>query len=138
MASDSRPVQGRPIFRQAFQWLSVVMFALVTLQPVLAGRGWFQDRQFIDIHGFVANAIFPISLLLLGLALFAGFRRRNLMVGWSFLLMILVVSQIGMGYSATGRPNVAALHIPLGVIIFGVSLMLMLFAYGFNTNGENV
>ena len=114
------------------------MFALVTLQPVLAGQGWFQDRQFIDIHGYVANAIFPVSLLLLGLALFAGFRRRNLLVGWSFLLVVLVVSQIGMGYSAIGRPNIAALHVPLGVIVFGVSLMLMLFTYGFTTNREIV
>jgi heme A synthase len=115
------------------------MFGLVTLQPVLAGRGWFQDRQFIDIHGYVANAIFPISLLLLGLALFAGFRRRNLLAGWSFLLVVLVVSQIGMGYVATaGNPDIAALHIPLGVVVFGVSLMLMLLAYGFTTNRENV
>ncbi len=112
------------------------MFVLVTLQPALAGRGWFQDRQFIDIHGFVANAIFPISLVMLGLALFAGFRRRNLMTGWSFLLVVLVTAQIGMGYSATGRPAIAAMHIPLGVFVFGVSLMLMLFAYGFTINPE--
>lgn len=112
------------------------MFGLVTLQPVLAGRGLFQDRDFIDIHGYVANAIFPVSLLLLGLALFAGFRRRNLLAGWSLLLVVLVVSQIGMGYSASGRPTVAALHIPLGVVVFGVSLMLMLFAYGFSTDRD--
>lgn len=124
--------------RSAFQWLSVLMFALVAVQPVLGGWGWYRDRGYIDIHEIVANTVFLISVLLVALAFLAGFRRKMWLAGWSIALLLMITAQMGLGYSAEGRPTVAALHVPVGVFTFGVSLLLMLFAYGFTARRESV
>lgn len=136
MANGSPLSRHQPKLRAAFQWLAVLMFALLALQPVLGAWGWYRDRGMIDIHAMVANTMFLISLLLVALALFSGFARKNWLAGWSLLLLVMIVAQMGLGYGARGRPDVAAFHVPMGVFTFGVGLMLMLFAYGFTLRRE--
>lgn len=134
--SNSQPTQQRTWTRPAFRLLTVLMFALVAIQPLLGGWGWFRDRDFIDIHAMVANTIFLISVVLVVLAFLSGFRRKMWLAAWSIVLLLMVTAQMGLGYSSEGRPSVAALHIPVGVFTFGVSLLLMLFAYGFTANRD--
>ncbi len=123
-------------FRTIYQWLSVLMFAMLALQPVLGGWGWFRDRTAIDIHAMVANTIFMVAVLMMVLAVVAGFTRRNLIAGTNLLLLVMVFAQMGLGYGSRGRPDVAALHIPMGVFAFGVGLLLMMFALGFSLRRE--
>lgn len=124
--------------RKAFQWLAVLMFGLLALQPVLGGWITFQDRGVIDIHAMVANTMFLIAVLLVGLAMLAGFARRNTFILWSMLLLVTIVAQMGLGYGAREAREVAAYHIPMGVFAFGVGLILMLLALGFTARRENV
>lgn len=121
-----------------FQWLSVLMFGLVSVQPILGGWLLYRDRGAIDLHAVVANGIFVIAVLLVALSLTSGFSRKLRMAGWSIAMLVMITAQMGLGYGAEGRPTVAALHIPVGVFIFGASLVLMLFAYGFTLRREGV
>lgn len=120
----------------AFKWLSVLLFILVAVQPILGGEVIYRDRDILTVHAMVANTIFLVVLVLAGLSFFAGFSRKTRMVGTSLLLLVMVTAQIGLGYAAEGRPNIAALHIPMGVFTFGVTLLLMLFAFGFSVRRE--
>lgn len=129
---------NRPLFTRIYRWLAVIILALTMLQPVLGGFGWFRDRDYINMHAMVANTIFPLSVLLLVLALVAGFRRRLRMIGWSLALVILVTSQIGLGYSTRGNLTSAAIHIPGGVLVFGAALIVALLSYGMTLQREAV
>ena len=124
--------------RKAFQWLAVLMFGLLAVQPVLGGWISFRDRGVIDIHAMVANTMFLVAVLLVGLAMLAGFARKNTFILWSMLLLVMIVAQMGLGYGAREAREVAAYHIPMGVFAFGVGLILMLLAFGFTTRREQV
>jgi heme A synthase len=129
---------NRPLFARIYRWLAVTILVLTMLQPVLGGFGWFRDDDYIDIHAIVANTIFPLSVLLLLLALVAGFRQRTRMIGWSVALVILVTSQIGLGYSTRESLTSAAIHIPGGVLVFGTALIVALLSYGMTLQREAV
>jgi hypothetical protein len=124
--------------RTAFQWLSVLMFALVALQPLIGGWVLYRDRGVLDLHAMIANTTFLIAVLLVALSLTSGFNHRSWIAGWSIALVVMITAQMGLGYGAEGRPTIAALHIPVGVFIFGTSLLLMLFAFGFTLKRERV
>lgn len=124
--------------RKAFQWLAVVMFILLAIQPLLGGWITFRDRSAIDIHAMVANTMFLIAVLLVVLSLMAGFTRRTAMAGWSIVLLITIVAQMGLGYGIRESRDLGAFHIPMGVISFGVGLILMLLALGFTARREQV
>lgn len=128
---------NQPKFRSIYKLLSVLMFAMLAVQPVLGGWGWFRDRTAIDIHAIVANTMFMVAFIMLVLAVVAGFAQRTLILGGSVLLLLMIVAQMGLGYGGRGRPEITALHIPMGVFTFGVGLLLMMFALGFTLRRES-
>ena len=114
-----------------YRWVTVVTAGLVLVQAVLAGRGWFVDLDLIDLHGIVGNLVF---LVVIGQAVLAFLARSRGGVGWlefglCGVLVVLVVAQIGLGYSGRETAGAAAWHVPNGVLIFGIATALM--ALGF-------
>jgi hypothetical protein len=110
-----------------YRWVTVLTAGLVLVQAILAGRGWFVDLDLIDVHGFVGNLVF---LVVIGQAVAAFLGRSRgkvgrLELGLSGLLVVLVVAQIGLGYSGRETAGAAAWHIPNGVLIFGIATALM-------------
>jgi hypothetical protein len=99
----------------------------VFVQAVLAGRGQFIDHTFIDIHGYVANAIFLLVIAQAAVALLAGVRGRFrlLLLGLNLLLLVLVFAQVGLGYAGRTSHTAASLHLPLGVLLFGLLVTAM-------------
>ena len=99
----------------------------VFIQAVLAGRGQFVDRTFLDIHGYVANALFLLVIAQVALAVLAGISGplRMPVLGLNVALLILVFSQIGLGYAGRENGTAASLHVPLGVLIFGLTVAAM-------------
>ena len=101
---------------------------LVLVQAVLAGRGWFIDFDLIDIHGMIGSLTFLVGVAMVALVWFGmekGSSERTTLLIMSGILVILTTAQLGLGYSATSKDNpsaeAASLHIPLGVLIFGLS-----------------
>jgi len=109
-----------------FQIAAGLFTALVLVQAVLGGRGWFIDFDLIDIHGMIGNLVFLNAVAMVAIARFAmpESNERKTLVMMSGILVLLVVAQIGLGYSATSDSpsgEAAALHIPNGVLIFGLA-----------------
>lgn len=119
--------------QRTFRWIAVATFVLAAAQPFLGGFGFFRSGSDVDytgFHGILANTLFPLSLALVVLALVAEFHRRRAMVIWSLLLTASIVSQIGLGYSARNDGSLLAWHLPGGVLVFGLALIVMLLSYG--------
>lgn len=124
------------MLQRLFRWLALLIFILTAIQPVLGAFGFFENPDYINFHEIVANALFPLALLLLGLSIVAGFQRRGRMMLWSFILTALVVSQIGLGYATRSNTEITAYHIPAGVLVFGAALIVALMSYGLSLNSE--
>lgn len=116
---------GRPGALRALRGLAMLFGLLVLLQAALAGRGLYFNHHLIDIHGYVANFIFLVVIVQVALAFLAGIRgpRRSMVIGVNVLLLLLVLAQIGLGYSGRDEGHTAAsIHIPNGVLIFGLAV----------------
>ncbi len=119
--------------RKNFRGLSVIVFALTALQAFFGSSGFFRQADstnYTAIHEIIANALFPLAILLFGLVFLAQFQHRNRMIVWTGLLLIAIISQIGLGYSSRDDKTLLAFHIPAGVAIFGCALVVMLLSFG--------
>ncbi|MEJ7763566.1 MAG: hypothetical protein WKF80_12305 [Thermomicrobiales bacterium] len=107
---------------RGFRWLVAVSTVLVFVQALLAGRGWFITPDLLKVHGYLGSLTFVIVIGQLGLA-FVAWRRGVLGIApaiLSALLLLLVTSQLGLGYAGRESAAAASWHIPNGVLIFGV------------------
>jgi predicted RND superfamily exporter protein len=113
----------------AFKGTSHLTTLLVFVQATLAGlfiSGEQIDAK--DVHEMVGNLLFLVVIVQLVL----GFTVRD----WSrfglwlfvLLLAILVAVQTGLGYVGRDESLAEAIHIPLGVFIFGFALIISLLA----------
>ena len=127
--------------RRNFRGLAVVTFALTVVQALIGSSGFFRSEDSINyttIHAIVANTLFPLAIILFGLVFLAQFQRRNQMIIWTGLLLIAIISQIGLGYSTRDDATLLAWHIPSGVAIFGLALVVMLLSFGLRFEDEGL
>lgn len=98
-----------------------VLATLVLVQAVIAGRS---NRLFgswdIAVHEIVGNLVFLVALVGLILAVLARQGRAGI-VG-AAVLLVLVTTQVGLGYAGRTSGEAAAWHIPNGVAIFGLAV----------------
>ncbi len=112
-----------------YRWLTALFAVLVIVQAFLGTRGFFADPDLVTVHEMLANAMF---LLAVGQAVLAWLLYTKQVVTMRDLalngvLVLLTISQIGLGYSATAGDNFASLislHVPNGVLLMGVSTVL--------------
>jgi hypothetical protein len=114
----------RPQLVTPFIAVATLSAALIFLQALLAGRGWYIDSDLFDIHEVVANVIFLAvvaqAVLVFALGIPAGPLRTQLLAV-NALLLILVIAQIGLGYGIRDSREAGAWHVPNGVLLFGLS-----------------
>src|SRR5262245_46465659 len=82
--------------------------------------------DFLDAHEMLANFVFLVGLGLLALG-GVGYRRGLLDQSdlvLSVVTPLLIVAQIGLGYSGEDSGTAAALHWPNGVLITVVAALL--------------
>jgi hypothetical protein len=109
--------------------LAALILLLVLLQALLAGE-WLAGKKTIDAHA--ANGALVLLLAVVQCALVAATvrtaARRPALIG-SALLVLLVVVQLVLGYGGFDSANQArALHLPNGLLIFGVAVWNLLLA----------
>jgi len=116
---------SRPGLVNAFKVSCHVTTLFVILQAVLAGlfiSGEELDAK--DQHEVMADVIFLAVAVQLVLAfLVRGWGQFRLMY-WVAALLVLSVAQIGLGYASEDNTFPEAVHIPLGVFIFGLALVI--------------
>lgn len=95
---------------------AATLVVLVAVQAVIAGQHLFGGWG-IGVHAAFGNASFSIAILIAAVAIFRLDSRSLSIVG--VVMVLLLSAQIGLGYSARDSEAAAALHIPLGVAVFG-------------------
>ena len=92
------------------------VFAGGFLSPVYGGGGLPGARTW---HELGANATFGLLLVEGLLVLATPLRRRRQQLASGLVLAVLLTAVIGLGYVGGGS---VAVHVPLGVLTFGVAL----------------
>lgn len=121
---------ARPGFITAFKIASHAVTLLVILQAVLAGMfisGEQADAE--DQHELMSNVIVVAVVIQLLLAfLVRGWSQFQLMY-WVGVLLVLSVAQVALGYASEDNSFPEAIHIPLGVFLFGLAFLISALAF---------
>ncbi len=128
---DRPQITGKTTGRTALAFSSAVMTALTLVQAILAGRGWFVDYDLIDIHGVMGDVTLLAAIVQVAIAGVALRRQRatRTLFGLSLATLVLVFAQLALGYAASESGTAASLHIPNGVLIFGLSVAMTVLAW---------
>ena len=103
--------------RSAHRWLAIALVAVVAIQAVLAGRHLYEGAD-IDLHGYLGNATFVVSVLVTIAAWRGRLDGRLLALGG--VVLVACFAQTGLGYVGRDSTGAAAWHVSLGVVIFGL------------------
>ena len=114
--SDARTT---PALRRAQRWIAGTIAALVVLLAVLAGRFLFLGESIIELHGYIGNGLFFLTLV--NLALVFRTTSHGPTVAVAGLIALLAFAQVGLGYVGRETADAAALHVPNGVLLMGLS-----------------
>ena len=117
---------GRPGYRNALLGLAAANVIVVLFMAILGGR-FFISPTIIEIHGYIGNLLF---MMVVGQACLIfisklGGPLGKVVLGLSVLAVLLVVAQIGLGYSGRTSATALSLHLPNGVLIFGISAAIL-------------
>jgi cytochrome b len=113
----------------AFKGICHLVTLLVLVQAMLAGlfiSG--EEIDAVDIHEMVGNLLFMavVVQLILGF-LVRDWSRFGLWI-WVLLLLVMVIAQTGLGYAGRDETLPVAIHVPLGVFIFGFAMLISVLA----------
>jgi hypothetical protein len=131
MTTAERRGQEHP---RALAWIercSAGLAAGVLLQAVLAGQFLSSRPGMLDLHRFLAEAIPIAAIVLVALA----WKRRRLgtvgqqILQLSVLSLVAIVIQTGLGFAGRSSPTAVAVHVPLGVALFGCLLWITFTAH---------
>ena len=110
------------------RWVAALTIAIVLIQAALIGQALYVgDATRFTLHGDLGNAAFRGAVVLAGL-LGLGVRRGELpraALALGILVAMLMVAQIGLGYSGRGGGWPAAVHIPNGVLVTALLAALL-------------
>jgi hypothetical protein len=110
------------------RWLMIVAMItglLVLIQAIMAGRFLsYPSTSLQRTHGDIGSLVFLLAIIQVVLVFLAGItgKVRAGLLGMTILLLILVGAQLGLGYSGRDNQMPRSLHIPNGVLIFGLAM----------------
>lgn len=116
----------RPNLVPFYRWLAALTAGLVLIQALLAGRGLWIDPDLINLHEILANILFLVVVAQFGLVLAMGIPGdlgRRLLAS-NAVLGVLILVQTGLGYVGRDELEARSWHIPLGVLIFGLAVLI--------------
>jgi hypothetical protein len=100
---------------------------LVLIQAVLAGQFLYAEATLVDIHRVIAEAL-PLVAVALCVALWPGRAEEDgrTLFGVAVGVTALMVVQTGLGFVGRTSTGGAAIHVPLGVLLFGAAVYLVM------------
>jgi hypothetical protein len=119
-------------FWTAIRWLSIVIAAGIVIMALVIGQGvWGGERGLITGHGHLGNTIFALSAVQFVLAVVLYQRKQVSAVHMviTFALVVLLLAQAGLGYSARSNSSLIAWHVPNGVLLMGIATFNMALAW---------
>lgn len=109
------------------RWIASVIAIGILVQAMLASQGFYEGKPgLITGHGHLGNTLFLLAVIQTGLAVVAASRTlvERRVVVLATLVTILVVTQIGLGYTGRTEATAMAWHLPNGVLLMGLSTIL--------------
>lgn len=115
----------------AFRGLALLVAFLLFVQPVLIGQYLgHADSGWKDAHAVMGDVLMLLTLIL---TVFAFLSRRTFgvgMTGHCAAMFVLVFIQTFLGHDASdNRGTTLAIHIPLGVLLFGMGSYIPFLAF---------
>ncbi len=116
---------SRPGLVNAFKIFCHVTTLLVLLQAVLAGL-FISDEASgaMDQHEMTAYVLVLSVVVQLVLAFLTRTWGQFRLLYWVAVLAVAIVVQLGLGYASEDHELPQAIHISLGVFIFGLSAVI--------------
>ena len=102
------------------QVIAGTIAVVIVLLAFLAGRWLNFGGTIIEVHGYIGNTVFLLALANLGLT-FKAAPDDGAALAVAGLIALLTFSQIGLGYVGRETADAAALHVPNGVLLMGLS-----------------
>jgi hypothetical protein len=98
----------------------------VFAQPVLAGQFLDGNVEMVKVHAGVAGLVELVGLVQIPIAVLLWRPGRGPLwpAGLSVVLFVVEGVQVGLGYS-----RMLAVHVPLGVTIVGIMLLLLVWVW---------
>ncbi|MEV4413149.1 hypothetical protein [Catellatospora sp. NPDC049609] len=120
-SAGSMPVPGWAVW--SLRGSASVVTALVLAQPVLAGLFVTGDVGMLEMHSMTASILVAVIFLqvVAAIVVWRPGRGPAWPIGASTALFVVAELQSGMGYA-----RLVAVHIPLGVLLFGLSVALLI------------
>ena len=104
---------------------ATLQLVLVLAQPVLAGLFLTGDVDAIEVHGAVAGILAFVELALVAVAVAYAFARgRRWVAPAAMTLLVAIGLQMAAGYT-----RALQFHIPLGVTIVTLSILLAIWVW---------
>jgi heme A synthase len=107
------------------KWTAGIFAALMLLQSILGGRGFFVDSDLLDVHrtvGMITVLVALVQVVLAFTTVRASGPGRPIVI-MSALIFILAIVQLMLGFSAKdGSSESASWHLLNGVLIFGLAV----------------
>ena len=120
---------GEAMMTGLYRWMALLIAILIFAQAVLAGRFLFVDNDAVDIHQVVANFLSVLVVVHVALVLVTRKKWSQRVPVLTALLAILVIVPTGLGYGGRDSADVLAIHVPVGVLSFGVASLLTAVAF---------
>ena len=123
---DASPAERRPAAAKLYRLLIILTPLVILLQGFLFG-GFYSGggATMLDIHLWLGRISFAVVLLfILPAALRAGFDPATRIVPATAALAVLWTVQQSLGEGTVDYRWFSALHVPLGIIMFGLSAAL--------------
>lgn len=123
-----------------YKWLTIITALGMLVQAVLGGQGSFYGghRGLLTGHAQVGNIFFLLVVIqaFLSFQLSTGRIIPRWILGLNLVQIVLVVAQIGLGYSSRSNIATIAWHIPNGVLLMGTSTTLAVLAWSRTTSPD--
>jgi hypothetical protein len=116
----------------AIRWLSVVLAIGIVAMALVIGQGvWGGERALITGHGHLGNAIFVLAGIqfVLAVTLYQKKQISAMHMVITFVLVVLLLGQAGLGYSGRSNSSLISWHVPLGVLLMGIATFNMALAW---------
>lgn len=100
--------------------LAGVIAATIVVMAALAGRWWFLGEAIIELHGYIGSTVLVLALVNLAVT-FRIDSRDGPALAVAGSIVLLAFAQIGLGYVGRDTEDAAAIHVPNGVLLMGLS-----------------
>ena len=104
--------------------VSIANALIVLVLAVLGGQYFTGNTGLITGHGHLANLLFLLVVAQTALAFLLGAPGRlgRSLIALGALTTLITSAQIGLGYAGRSNYDLVAIHVPNGVLIFGLAV----------------